>query len=161
MKGPLSYIGGKNRIAAQIIARFPKRSTYVEAFAGGAQAFFRKEPSTVEVINDLYSGELVNFFRVCQSHYQELIRSLNFILLSRKWYSFLIKTPPEILTDIQRAARYFIIQKCSLGGMVAGTISLPMSRIRQHLPQGEFPPQSNPLTSAFKAFKLKICLLRK
>lgn len=118
MKGPLSYVGGKNRIAAQIISLFPEHKTYVEGFAGGAQVFFRKERSPVEVINDL-DGELVNFYRVCQNHYQELIRTLNFTLLSRLWYSLLVKTPPDVLTDIQRAARYFIIQKCSFGGMVA------------------------------------------
>ncbi|PYP90106.1 MAG: restriction endonuclease subunit M [Candidatus Angelobacter sp. Gp1-AA117] len=118
MKGPLSYVGGKNRLANQIIALIPKHKTYVEAFAGGAQVMFRKEPSAVEVINDL-DGELVNFYRVCQAHHEELLRSLEFVLLSRKWYERLSKTPPESLTDIQRAARYFIIQKCSFGGMVA------------------------------------------
>lgn len=118
MKGPLSYVGGKNRIAAQIISLIPKHKTYVEPFAGGAQVLFRKKPSDIEVINDL-DGELVNFYRICQAHHGELLRSLNFILLSRKWYSLHLRTPPETLTDIQRAARYFIIQKCSFGGMVA------------------------------------------
>ena len=118
MKGPLSYVGGNTRIAAQIIALFPKHKTYVEAFAGGAQVLFRKEPSSIEVLNDL-DGELVNFYRICQAHYQELIRSLNFVLLSRQWYRLLGNTPPENLTDIQRAARYFMIQKCAFGGLVA------------------------------------------
>ena len=45
MHGPLSYIGGKNRLAKRVIEIFPKHTTYVEAFAGGAQVFFRKEPS--------------------------------------------------------------------------------------------------------------------
>lgn len=118
MKGPLSYVGGKNRIATKIISLIPQHKTYVEAFAGGAQVLFRKEPSDVEVINDL-DGELVNFYRVCQAHPEEILRSLRFILLSRKWYSLLTKTPPETLTDIQRAARYFFLQKTSFGGMVA------------------------------------------
>ena len=65
MIGPLSYIGGKNRLAKQIIALMPEHQTYVEAFAGGAQVFFHKEPSNVEVLNDL-DYEIVNFFRVCQ-----------------------------------------------------------------------------------------------
>jgi len=64
MAGPLSYIGGKNRLAKRLIEIFPEHTTYVEAFAGGAQVFFRKEPSRVEVLNDL-DGEIVNFFRVC------------------------------------------------------------------------------------------------
>ncbi len=41
------------------------------------------------------------------------------MLLSRKWYDLLLRTTPESLTDINRAARYFIVQKCSFGGMVA------------------------------------------
>jgi DNA adenine methylase len=44
MVGPLSYIGGKNRLAKQIIQIFPKHTTYVEAFAGGAQVLFHKDP---------------------------------------------------------------------------------------------------------------------
>ena len=63
MVGPLSYIGGKHRLAKTIIEIFPKHKTYVEAFAGGAQVLFHKEPSAVEVLNDL-DGELVNLFRV-------------------------------------------------------------------------------------------------
>ena len=62
MIGPIPYIGGKNRLAAQIITLFPEHTTYVEPFAGGAQVFFRKEPSKVEVLNDL-DYEIVNFYR--------------------------------------------------------------------------------------------------
>src|SRR6266567_5316262 len=118
MQGPLSYVGGKNRLAKHIISLTPKHNTYVEPFAGGAQVLFRKEPSEVEVLNDL-DGELVNFYRVCQAHHEELLRSLRYTLLSRKLYGLLARTPPENLTDISRAARYFILQKCSFGGMVA------------------------------------------
>src|SRR6266496_6149210 len=102
MVGPLSYIGGKNRLAKQIIEIFPKHRTYVEAFAGGAQVFFRKEPSPVEVLNDL-DGDVVNFFRVCQHHYEELLRYLRFTLASRKWFALFRLLPPEALTDVQRA----------------------------------------------------------
>src|SRR6267378_2063128 len=102
MIGPLSYIGGKNRFAKQIIATFPKHTTYVEAFAGGAQVFFHKQPSEVEVLNDL-DGEIVNFFRVCQWHYEELVRYLRFCIVSRKLYEQLRATDARSLTDVQRA----------------------------------------------------------
>lgn len=49
MIGPLAYIGGKNRLAKHIISLLPEHTTYVEPFAGGAQVFFHKEPSKVEV----------------------------------------------------------------------------------------------------------------
>ena len=61
MVGPTSYIGGKNRLAKRIIEIFPKHATYVEPFAGGAQVFFHKEPSVVEILSDR-DGEIINFF---------------------------------------------------------------------------------------------------
>ncbi len=117
MIGPLPYIGGKYRLAKKIISFFPEHTTYVEPFAGGAQVFFHKEPSKVEVLNDL-SCDIVNFFRVCQSHYEELIRYLRFTVASRKLHQLLSATAPETLTDIQRAARFFYLQKNSFGGLV-------------------------------------------
>jgi DNA adenine methylase len=117
MRGPLSYIGGKTRLASRIIERMPEHLAYVEPFAGGAQVFFHKEPSKIEVLNDL-DGEVVNFYRVCQAHHEELIRFTRFMLLSREWFDRLQKTPPNSLTDIQRAARYLYLQKVAFGGRV-------------------------------------------
>lgn len=117
MKGPLSYAGGKNRFISKILPLIPKHTTYVEPFAGGAQIFFQKPASKVEVLNDL-DGELVNFYRVCQSHYEELLRYMHFFVPSREWYERMQNTEPQSLTDIQRAARYFYLQKLSYGGRV-------------------------------------------
>ncbi len=119
MVGPLAYIGGKNRIAKQIIATFPKHTTYVEPFAGGAQVFFRKEPSKVEVLNDL-NDEIVNFFRICQRHHDDLIRYLKFILVSRRWFALVDAENPDALTDMERAARFFYLQKNAFAGLVNG-----------------------------------------
>ena len=111
-RSPLSYIGGKNRLAKRVIEIFPKHTTYVEAFAGGAQVFFRKEPSKVEVLNDL-DHEIVNFYRVCQQHYEELLRYFRFAVVSREWFDLFKKTVPETLTDIQRAARHlYLLRNC-------------------------------------------------
>ena len=117
MIGPLSYIGGKNRLAKKIISVLPEHTTYVEPFAGGAQVLFHKLPSNVEVINDL-DFEVVNFFRVCQWHYEEFIRYLRFCLASRKLHELHVKTDPSTLTDIQRAGRFFYLQKNSFGGLI-------------------------------------------
>jgi len=118
MVGPLPYIGGKRALAKQIIALFPQHTTYVEAFAGGAQVLFAKEPSKVEVLNDL-DGEIMNFFRVVREHYEELIRYFRFVLVSRKWYDLLRTTDPQTLTDVQRASRYLYVLKASFAGRVS------------------------------------------
>ena len=102
----------------RIIALFPEHTTYVEAFAGGAQVLFAKEPSKVEVLNDL-DGEIVNFFRVVREHYEELSRYFRFMLVGRKWYDLLRVTDPQTLTDVQRAARYLYLLKASFASRVS------------------------------------------
>jgi DNA adenine methylase len=117
MVGPLPYIGGKNRLAKKIISMLPEHTTYVEAFAGGAQVLFHKQPSNVEVLNDL-DFDIVNFYRVCQWHYEEFVRYLRFSLASRKLHELHVKSDPATLTDIQRAGRFFYLQKNSFGGLI-------------------------------------------
>jgi DNA adenine methylase len=117
MRGPLPYIGGKRAIAKMIVDALPEHRTYCEPFAGGAQVFFAKEPSKVEVLNDLDS-DLVNLFRVCKEHYEELVRYMRFTVVSRKWYDILRITNPDTLTDIQRAARRLYLQKNTYAGRV-------------------------------------------
>ena len=119
MIGPLPYIGGKNRLAKKIISMLPEHTTYVEAFAGGAQVFFHKPPSNVEVLNDL-DNEVVNFFRCAQEHHEELCRYLRFVLVGRQWFEIFQKENPASLTDIQRAARFFYLQKNAYAGLVHG-----------------------------------------
>lgn len=78
---------------------------------------FHKPPSNVEVLNDL-DFDIVNFFRVCQWHYEELIRYLRYCLVSRKLHELHLATNPATLTDIQRAGRFFYLQKNSFGGLI-------------------------------------------
>lgn len=117
MVGPLAYLGGKNRVAKKIIALIPEHTCYIEPFCGGAQVFFHKEPSKVELLNDL-NEDIFNFLRVAQMHYEELLRYLHFSIVSRRWFDLFEKTPPETLTDIQRAARFFYLQKNCYGGLI-------------------------------------------
>lgn len=103
------WVGGKRRLAKHILPMFPTHSCYVEPFCGAAALFFLKEPSRVEVLNDVH-GELVRLYRVVQNHLEEFVRQF-------KWA---LATPPETLTDIQRAARFFYLQKLAFGGKVDG-----------------------------------------
>ena len=143
MLGPLPYVGGKSRLATTLIDLFPKHTTYVEAFCGGAQVFFRKSPSRSEVLNDL-DGELVNFLRVLQQHPDELVRCLSRAVHSRRWHDLQRRQDPTLLTDVQRAARFFYLQRTSWGGRVSGQVyQYPLtgpgrvieSQLREHLNQ--------------------------
>jgi DNA adenine methylase len=114
--------GGKRRWADKLLPLFPNHKTYVEPFAGAAGLFFaRPEPSDVEVLNDI-NGELVTLYRVVQHHLDEFVRQFRWALMSRQSFLWAKLQRPETLTDIQRAARFFYLQKMAFGGKVAGQV---------------------------------------
>ena len=113
------WIGGKRRLAKHILPLFPAHECYVEPFCGAAALYFFKEPSKVEVLNDV-NGELVNLYQVVRHHLEEFVRQFKWSLTSRVMFKWLQTTPEETLTDIQRAARFFYLQKMAFGGKVNG-----------------------------------------
>lgn len=115
----IPWIGGKRRLVRPIFDRFPAHTCYVEAFCGAAAIFFEKQPSDVEVLNDI-NGELVNLYRVVQHHLEEFVRQFKWALSSRQVFEWEQKKAPETLTDIQRAARFYYLQKHAFGGRVDG-----------------------------------------
>lgn len=117
----IPWPGGKSRLAAQLLPLFDNQhTTYVEPFAGAAAMLFvRPEPAKAEVLNDI-NGELVNLYRVVKHHLDEFIRQFRWQLVAREEFDRLKVSPPSTLTDIQRAARFFFLQKTSFGGKVAG-----------------------------------------
>lgn len=118
MNSPIAYIGGKSKLSDTIIKMIPAHRAYCEVFAGAAWVFFRKERSRFEIINDLNS-DLVTFYRVLQNHLEEFLRQFKWLLSSREWFEDW-KRQQEAggLTDIQRAARYYYLQRHSFAGRV-------------------------------------------
>lgn len=115
----IPWIGGKRRLAKRILPLFPEHTCYAEPFAGGAALFFMKEPAACEVINDV-NGELVNLYRVVQNHLEEFIRQFKWSLVSRQMFEWAQLSRVETLTDIQRASRFYYLQKLAFGGKVEG-----------------------------------------
>lgn len=111
--------GGKRRLLKHLLFDIPKHQTYVEAFAGGAALLLAKAPAPAEVLNDI-NGELVRLYRCVQHHLDELVRQFRWSLTSREMFKWAQMQHPETLTDIQRAARFYYLQKLAFGGKVAG-----------------------------------------
>lgn len=115
----ISWIGGKKLLRKKILETFPEQGTfhsYIEVFGGAGWILFSSEKhAKMEVYNDR-NGNLVNLFRCVKYHPQELQRELEFILMSREQF-FDAKDQMETrgLTDIQRAARFYILIKESFG----------------------------------------------
>ncbi len=108
-------MGGKSRLAKRIIEKIPEHMCYCEPFSGAAWVFFGKEKSAVEVLNDL-DGELVNYWRVIQNHYQEFLRHYQHGIVSRELFDLEKEKNPDHLTDVQRAVRYHYLQRLAFGG---------------------------------------------
>ncbi len=119
MKPFIPWMGGKSRLADKILPLFPDHTCYVEPFAGAAALFFKKEESQVEVLNDL-NGDLVNLYRILQNHLEEFVRQFKWAITSRQVFEWEKMKHPETLTDIQRAARFYYLQKHAFGGKVDG-----------------------------------------
>lgn len=115
----IPWIGGKRRLADRILPMFPPHTCYVEPFCGAAALLFLKEPSKAEIANDI-NGDLVNLYRVIKHHLDEFIRQFRWSLTSREIFRWLQATPSETLTDVQRAARFFYLQRTCFGGKVSG-----------------------------------------
>lgn len=114
------YMGGKRNLAARLCARIERiaHTTYAEPFVGMGGVFFRRRaPAKAEVINDL-SGDVATFFRILQRHYVPFMEMLRYQITSRREFDRLVRTDPETLTDLERAARFLYIQRTSFGGRV-------------------------------------------
>jgi len=120
VQSPLNYLGGKSRLVKTIVPLIPQdHICYCEPFCGAAWVLFGKEPSKVEIINDM-DGELVTFWRVIQNHLEEFLRYCKFAVVSREIFELEKRKDPATLTDIQRAVRYYYLQKNGFGGKTHG-----------------------------------------
>ena len=111
----ISWIGGKKLLRKKILEQFPSQySRYVEVFGGAGWVLFAEERKTdLEVYNDMDSS-LVNLFRCVKHHPDALQKELEWILYSRELF-FDAREDSRGLTDIQRAARFFVLIKESFG----------------------------------------------
>jgi DNA adenine methylase len=101
------WYGGKFSHLDWLLPLLPECHHYCEPFAGSAAILLNRSPSPVETYNDL-DGEVVNFFRVLRDSSDELIRKIGLTPFSREEFSLACEPPPENVTDVERARRFFI-----------------------------------------------------
>ena len=132
LKPPIARMGGKSRLRNEIISRIPEHTCYVEPFFGAGWVYFGKNPSKVEVINDI-DKELINMFKMIKYHAPEIERQLEYEFSGRDVFEEYKHCTVEYLTEIQRAVRflYLISQSfASRGGVYGyGTNTRPSPQI--------------------------------
>lgn len=119
MNSPIKWVGGKRNLRKEIVSIMPKHMQYVEVFTGAAWVLLEKEPSKLEIINDINS-DLINFYRVTQDKDKcnQLIEKLYYIPKSREIFDEFdvkIKTK-EYKDDVEHAVMFYYLLKLVFGG---------------------------------------------
>jgi len=104
--------GGKRYLAKTIVSYIPEHKTYVENFMGGGAVFFAKEPSEIEVINDL-DKDIAFAYRFIKKISDEDLKKLkkkNWVG-SKSHFENLKKNKPE--NDLERFYRFSYMMRFS------------------------------------------------
>lgn len=73
LKSTLKWVGGKKRIAQEIVSVFPEEfENYFEPFLGGASVFLEANPKKA-FLSDL-NGSLINYYQALKTHPEQLMR---------------------------------------------------------------------------------------
>lgn len=109
-KAPLTYYGGKQRIAQMILPFIPEHRIYCEPFFGGGAVFFAKNPSYLEIIND-HNENLINFYEQCLTNFENLATAIGNTLHSESQYrhAVAIYNGLQPADDLTRAVSTWIV----------------------------------------------------
>ena len=114
MKPPISYYGGKQRMASKITPLIPQHTVYVEPFCGGATILFAKPwPDASnnnhyrEVINDT-DGRLINFWKQLRDSGDELVRLIQSTPYSEQEHREALCKGLDCDDPIEAARRYYV-----------------------------------------------------
>ena len=121
MVSPLRWIGGKSRMVKYILPMIPSHKVYVEPFGGAAWLMFAKEPSRVEVYNDLDSC-LVDFFRILQDdlEFRKLEKKLKRTPYSRELFEEFRYSYIDETDRLERVYQWFVVLRQCFGAHVSG-----------------------------------------
>lgn len=131
MRTPITYYGGKQTMLKHILPLLPQHEIFVESFAGGAAVFFAKQPSKMDVINDL-NGELINFYRTIVADFDTLKSEIDRTLHSRTQHesAWFIYNHPDDFTTVQRAWAVWVLSKMGFAGQLSNSFGFDKSEGR-------------------------------
>jgi len=133
LRSPLLYIGGKGHMVLRLLSYIPPHRSYVEVFGGGASLLFAKEPSRIEVYNDIDSA-VVNFFRVLRDpdKFEKFYRKVCLTPYSREEFNYCLNTWRECQDDIEKAYRFYVVVRQNFGGNLNAGWGIVVTTIEAH-----------------------------
>ena len=129
MKTPVSYYGGKQKLASKIISLIPEHTLYCEPFVGGAAVFFAKEKSEIEVLNDT-NKELINFYKTVKNDFVSLEMEIRISLHSRDLHrkASVIYNHPDMFSEIKRAWAVWVLSSQSFSAQLDSSWGYDVSK---------------------------------
>jgi DNA adenine methylase len=115
---PFGWYGGKFSHLNWLLPLLPDAHTYCEPFGGSGAVLLNRDPSSVEVYNDI-DGELCNFFRVLREHREEVIEAIGLTPFSREEFAKSLEVDPS-LNSVERARRFYVRARQVRTGMAQG-----------------------------------------
>jgi len=115
LRPPFAYLGSKQRLALWCEAMLPSHRIYLEPFAGSAAVLLAKQPSAIEILNDI-DGELIRFFRLLRDHPADLIRACELTPYAREELHLAKAAPSEHTDEVELARRWWVRSVQSVSG---------------------------------------------
>ena len=127
MQSPIKYYGGKTYMTDIIKDNFSSEfKIYVEGFGGGASVLFSKEPSKIEVYNDLEEN-VYSLFKVLsnESLMKEMKSKLDLTPYSRQIREeFKSDLKKNDLSIVDRAYKFFYVNRTSFNGVGGFSVTM-------------------------------------
>lgn len=114
MTSAFGWIGGKSKLADEIINMIPEHKLYVEVFGGALNILYAKSRTKLEVVNDINS-ELINLHRTIRNNPQSLQMYMKQLLISREIFDDIKHSRMKPRNNIERAAFYLYMLSQSFG----------------------------------------------
>jgi len=122
----IPYYGGKYELSRKLVPMLPPHIRYFEPFFGGGSMFFRKEPASWNVLNDI-DNDLINLYISLAEKYDKFIEYVSWLPRSRKLHELykeeFQKSSSYDIPDYKKAAHYFYIIRNSFNNVPLGTFS--------------------------------------
>lgn len=131
MKAPVTYYGGKQKIAKRIVDLLPKHRRYVEPFAGGLAVFYAK-PSAMspdgEVVNDL-DGRIANFWKQLRDN-PDLVHRIEHTLHCKRTHSDAREAYASMVMGVDGAWAFWVMCMSSFAHQARSSASFARSKAR-------------------------------
>lgn len=173
MRSPIKYFGGKIYMYDELKKHFPKdfeELVFIDGFGGGGSVLFSKEPTGVEIYNDL-DQNLYNLFKVLSDKklFMEFKEKLDLLPYSRDFRSEFkknLKEEYDKLSEVERAVFYFYLNRTSYNGNGSFVTSINSRRnmsksVSDYLSMVDYLPEIHQRISRVIIERLDICELLK